>query len=291
MSTKRKQEQKSKNKLQSCFNNFSKLILYITNGAYLLIGLLLVGSSLYFYFQDGKIFIFDLVYYSFTNNDNTHFAIKISVFIWLFLPLGLISFLFGIFGCSQVYRRKLCGESVFFVINAVIFVCLLAAFICIVNGVLTNPFDKEFYDTYVNEISLNQDDMGDNLFNQFEEFQMENSCCGLGNLETCYNWETGIPASCYCVNSMDTNLDSSECLPFPNTCNHTSNDVNAMSINSHLIKIIKQSGIDDIYSNSCNDTIQEQIGEIMGVLLWILIGVCGICGVSALFLIFVMAYG
>ena len=289
--------------------DLAKFVIYLANFLYLVIGLSIISFSLYFYIDTNSRrannFVFDLLYYSFADN-----YINLSVFIWLFLPLGLLLFFYGIFSCSSVYRNKRVSLSVILALNFAITLGVIAYFILQygVQNVFTPLSDV--VKNFLTDFELDRFEMGDRLYNEFQTYQQENKCCGLGvddgdliepktsnipfnsiswasnnknkdNLsifqsDYCYNWISGVPIGCSCDNEVETEIILNDlCTNFPPRCSYETNST--IPFNT-------------VYKNSCTDSLYNDIDAYLFIGLYAVIAIGAVCSISTISLLFIICF-
>lgn len=232
------------------------------NLGYFTLGLTILSGSIYFYLNEKSIFIFDLFYYSFSNN-----FIQLSVFIWLFLPLGILLFLFGIFGCSIIYRKSTCGKVIFGILNFILFGGVLTILLLLRINYFDNTLDNSILN-YLNEIELDETSLGEDLFESLETYQTENACCGVNSVDFCYNWITGIPESCSCVVADAT---ENTCSDFPkDICNYSNSTARPY---------------DTIWPDSCSQYLLDDLEDYLIVVNIVCYCILGVASFSVLFLL------
>merc|ERR1711953_732914 len=241
----------------------SKFAVYASSIIFGISGVILMTFSLYSFFNDKYILVFEILNF-----------IPLSVFIYIFFPIGLILFIFGIWGCSAVLRESKFSLNVFFIINFGIFGTVLAGVVMTQIGFI--PELKEVTEDYLNmNVSLNYDD---NYGWKMDGYQEDGECCGLGSGETCFNWDYGVPDSCLCkAETENSTTNQTNCIILTDSCyNETTSSLNVPF---------------SVYSTSCTNSLNDDLSQFITLFEVISKLVAIVCFVTVLFLIFVIFCG
>ena len=236
-------------------SDLSKFAVYTSSIVFGISGVCLMTASLYMFFNDSYILVFELINF-----------IPLSVFIYIFFPLGLVLFVFGIWGCSALLRNSKFSLNVFFIINFGIFGTVLA-------GVVMTQIDfipdlKDITEDYLNQnVSLDYDE---NYAWKMDDYQIDENCCGLGAEDSCFNWEYGVPNSCLCNDENHENLV--KCIDLDISCYNGTTPFK-------------------VYSQSCTEGLNQTLAEFINLFEVLSKSIAIVCFVTVLFLTFVICCG
>ena len=230
------------------FSNISKFSVYLSSIVFAVSGITLMATSLIMFFNDRYILVFDLLNF-----------IPLSVFIYIFFPLGLILFIFGVWGCSALIRSNKFSLNVFFILNFGVFGTVLAG--VVMTQIEFIPELKDVTTDYLNNVTLNYNER----YNiKMDDYQIQEECCGLANKETCFNWENGVPTSCLC--------QSEDCVLLDDSC-------------------FNQTDPFQVYKDSCTRGFDDTLNQFVTAFETISKLIAIVCFVTVVFLSFVICCG
>ena len=205
-----------------------------------------MATSLYMFFNESYILVFELINF-----------IPLSVFIYIFFPIGLILFVFGIWGCSALLKNSSFSLNIFFILNFAVFGTVLAAVVMTEIGFI--PELKTVTESYLDSnVTLDYDA---NYAWQMDDYQKDVECCGLGGNETCFNWEFGVPDSCFCDNELN---NGTACVILADTCYNGTTPF-------------------QVFSGSCTDELNNTLGEFITLFEVLTKSIAAVCFLTVLF--------